>query len=244
MPSELLRRARPAVLVVAEYAANGAYGLAHPSLLRSGATAAERHQRRPDRARAAALGGRRGAAGRGRLRRHPRRLDRLLDPTRPLAGAVLLPDPGPPRGRPSRRDQARPLFRLQLGVRAGSRGRGGHPPAGPQPWGAQVIITGRQADTGSMTQSMTSQTIPSLRLVQRRRSPEKAGRRIAALVASPLAATTTGAYFEAKATPRRLSPANWTPARIQPPPDEPATGPEPSDRCSYGPAMRSLPISP
>jgi hypothetical protein len=47
MPSELLRRARPAVLLVAEYAANGAYGLAHPSLLRSGATAAERHQRLP-----------------------------------------------------------------------------------------------------------------------------------------------------------------------------------------------------
>jgi NAD(P)-dependent dehydrogenase (short-subunit alcohol dehydrogenase family) len=64
----------------------------------------------------------------------------------------------------------------------------------------------------SMTQSMTSQTIPSLRLVwplarlvQRRRSPEKAGRRIASLVTSPLAATTTGAYFEAKPIPRRLS---------------------------------------
>jgi retinol dehydrogenase 14 len=64
----------------------------------------------------------------------------------------------------------------------------------------------------SMTQSMTAQTIPSLRLVwplvrvvQRRRSPETAGRRVASLVASPLAATSTGAYFEAKATPRRLS---------------------------------------
>lgn len=62
----------------------------------------------------------------------------------------------------------------------------------------------------SMTQSMTAQTIPSLRLVwplvrvvQRYRSPEKAGRGVAALVASPLAAT--GAYFEAKPTPRRLS---------------------------------------
>lgn len=63
-----------------------------------------------------------------------------------------------------------------------------------------------------MTRSMTSQTIPALRpvwplvrLVQPLRSPEKAGRRVAALVASPLAATPTGAYFEAKSTPRRLS---------------------------------------
>jgi NAD(P)-dependent dehydrogenase (short-subunit alcohol dehydrogenase family) len=64
----------------------------------------------------------------------------------------------------------------------------------------------------SMTQSMTSETIPALRLVwplvrlvQRRRSPETAGRRVAALVASPLAATATGAYFEAKPTPKGLS---------------------------------------
>jgi NAD(P)-dependent dehydrogenase (short-subunit alcohol dehydrogenase family) len=63
-----------------------------------------------------------------------------------------------------------------------------------------------------MTQSMTSQTIPSLRLVwplvrlvQRRRSPEKAGQRVAALVASPLAGGATGQYFEAKPMPRRLS---------------------------------------
>jgi NAD(P)-dependent dehydrogenase (short-subunit alcohol dehydrogenase family) len=61
-----------------------------------------------------------------------------------------------------------------------------------------------------MTQSMTSHTIPALRLawpllrlVQRLRSPERAGRRVAALVASPLAAATTGAYFEGK--PKRLS---------------------------------------
>jgi hypothetical protein len=47
MPSEVLRRAGPAVLVVAEYAANGAYGLAHPALPRSGATPSERHQRLP-----------------------------------------------------------------------------------------------------------------------------------------------------------------------------------------------------
>jgi NAD(P)-dependent dehydrogenase (short-subunit alcohol dehydrogenase family) len=64
----------------------------------------------------------------------------------------------------------------------------------------------------SMTQSMTSETIPALRLVwplvrlvQRSRSPEQAGRRVAALVASPLTANPTGAYFEAKPTPRRLS---------------------------------------
>ena len=63
-----------------------------------------------------------------------------------------------------------------------------------------------------MTQSMTSQTIPSLRLVwplvrlvQRRRSPEKSGQRVAALVASPLAGAVTGQYFEAKPTPERLS---------------------------------------
>lgn len=63
-----------------------------------------------------------------------------------------------------------------------------------------------------MTQSMTSQTIPSLRLVwplarlvQRRRSPEKSGQRVAALVASPLAGAVTGQYFEAKPMPKRLS---------------------------------------
>jgi NAD(P)-dependent dehydrogenase (short-subunit alcohol dehydrogenase family) len=63
-----------------------------------------------------------------------------------------------------------------------------------------------------MTQSMTSQTIPSLRLVwplvrlmQRRRSPEKAGQRVAALVASPLAGAVTAQYFEAKPMPMRLS---------------------------------------
>jgi NAD(P)-dependent dehydrogenase (short-subunit alcohol dehydrogenase family) len=61
-----------------------------------------------------------------------------------------------------------------------------------------------------MTQSMTSQTIPALRpvwpllrLVQRHRSPETAGRRVASLVASPQAAT-TGQYFERNPTPRRL----------------------------------------
>jgi NAD(P)-dependent dehydrogenase (short-subunit alcohol dehydrogenase family) len=55
-----------------------------------------------------------------------------------------------------------------------------------------------------MTRSMTSQTIPALRLAWPR-SPEPAGHRVASLVASPLAATITGAYFEGKPTPRRLS---------------------------------------
>jgi NAD(P)-dependent dehydrogenase (short-subunit alcohol dehydrogenase family) len=62
-----------------------------------------------------------------------------------------------------------------------------------------------------MTQSMTSQTIPALRLVwpllrvvQRHRSPETAGRRVASLVASPQAAT-TGHYFERNPTPMRLA---------------------------------------
>jgi NAD(P)-dependent dehydrogenase (short-subunit alcohol dehydrogenase family) len=61
-----------------------------------------------------------------------------------------------------------------------------------------------------MTQSMTAQTIPALRLVwplvrlvQRLRSPERAGRRVAALAASPPTDLTTGAYFEGK--PRCLS---------------------------------------
>ena len=63
-----------------------------------------------------------------------------------------------------------------------------------------------------MTKSMTSQTVPAfrlvwplVRLVQRSRSPEKAGRRVASLVNSPLAGRVTGQYFEGKPTPRRLS---------------------------------------
>jgi hypothetical protein len=47
MLPDLMRRIRPAALVVAEYAGNGAYGLGHPSLLRSGATASERRRRLP-----------------------------------------------------------------------------------------------------------------------------------------------------------------------------------------------------
>jgi hypothetical protein len=47
MLPELLRRARPAALVVAEYAANGVYGLRHRSLLRSGMLPSERQRRLP-----------------------------------------------------------------------------------------------------------------------------------------------------------------------------------------------------
>jgi retinol dehydrogenase 14 len=63
-----------------------------------------------------------------------------------------------------------------------------------------------------MTQSMTSQTIPSLRLVwpllrlvQRGRSPVKAGQRVAFLAASPQVSGDTGQYFEGKPSPKRLS---------------------------------------
>lgn len=63
-----------------------------------------------------------------------------------------------------------------------------------------------------MTRSTTSETIPAfrfawplLRLRQRIGSPEKAGRRVASLVASPQAGAATGQYFEASLTPRRLS---------------------------------------
>jgi NAD(P)-dependent dehydrogenase (short-subunit alcohol dehydrogenase family) len=63
-----------------------------------------------------------------------------------------------------------------------------------------------------MTQSTTSQTIPEfryfwplLRLRQRIGSPQKAGQRVATLLASPLAGAITGQYFEAKPTPKRLS---------------------------------------
>jgi NAD(P)-dependent dehydrogenase (short-subunit alcohol dehydrogenase family) len=63
-----------------------------------------------------------------------------------------------------------------------------------------------------MTQSMTSQTIPAfrlvwplLRLVQRFRSPEKAGRHVAVIASGPQLDGHTGQYFEAKPTPKRLS---------------------------------------
>jgi NAD(P)-dependent dehydrogenase (short-subunit alcohol dehydrogenase family) len=63
-----------------------------------------------------------------------------------------------------------------------------------------------------MTQSMTSETIPAfrlvwplIRLVQRRRSPEKAGRHVAVIASGPQLDGHTGQYFEAKPTPKHLS---------------------------------------
>jgi hypothetical protein len=63
-----------------------------------------------------------------------------------------------------------------------------------------------------MTQSMTSQTIPAfrlvwplLRVVQRRRSPERAGLHVAVVASAPQLSGHTGQYFEAKPTPRCLS---------------------------------------
>jgi NAD(P)-dependent dehydrogenase (short-subunit alcohol dehydrogenase family) len=63
-----------------------------------------------------------------------------------------------------------------------------------------------------MTQSMTPQTIPSMRpiwplvrLLQRRGSPAKAGRRVAFVASSPTAAAYTGRYFEGHRKPTRLS---------------------------------------
>jgi NAD(P)-dependent dehydrogenase (short-subunit alcohol dehydrogenase family) len=64
----------------------------------------------------------------------------------------------------------------------------------------------------SMTQSMTSETMPAfrlvwplLRLVQRRGSPEKAGQHVAEVASAPELTGHTGQYFEAKPTPKRLS---------------------------------------
>ena len=63
-----------------------------------------------------------------------------------------------------------------------------------------------------MTQSMTAQTMPSwrlvwplLRLLQRRGSPAKAGRRVADVASSPQTFGYTGQYFEGRNTPSRLS---------------------------------------
>lgn len=63
-----------------------------------------------------------------------------------------------------------------------------------------------------MTQSMTPQTIPSMRLVwpllrllQRRGSPTKAGARVAFVASSPETVGYTGQYFEGRRTPSRLS---------------------------------------
>jgi len=74
----------------------------------------------------------------------------------------------------------------------------------------------------SMTQSMTAQTMPAVRAiwplfraVQRRQAPEKAGQRVATLVASSVAGMTTGHYFEAGLRPRRLSARELDPQRQQ-----------------------------
>ena len=63
-----------------------------------------------------------------------------------------------------------------------------------------------------MTQSMTAQTMPSwrliwplIRLLQRRGSPAKAGRRVAFVASSAQTAGYTGRYFEGKHTPSPLS---------------------------------------
>jgi NAD(P)-dependent dehydrogenase (short-subunit alcohol dehydrogenase family) len=63
-----------------------------------------------------------------------------------------------------------------------------------------------------MTQSMTAQTIPSMRmawplvrLLQRRGSPAKAGRRVAYVASCPQTVGYTGQYFEGRRTPSRLS---------------------------------------
>ena len=67
-----------------------------------------------------------------------------------------------------------------------------------------------------MTQSMTSQTMSSLRLVwpllrllQRRRSPVKAGQRVAFLASSPQVSGYTGQYFEGR--PGASRPGSWIP---------------------------------
>ena len=63
-----------------------------------------------------------------------------------------------------------------------------------------------------MTQSMTAQSLPSLRLawpllrlLQRRGSPAKAGNRVAFVASSPDTIDYTGQYFEGRRTPSRLS---------------------------------------
>jgi hypothetical protein len=69
---------------------------------------------------------------------------------------------------------------------------------------------------------MTSQTIPSLRLVwpllrllQRRGSPEKAGQSVAFLASSPQVNGYTGQYFEGKPTPKCLSARELDPEHQQ-----------------------------
>jgi hypothetical protein len=69
---------------------------------------------------------------------------------------------------------------------------------------------------------MTSQTIPSLRLVwpllrllQRRGSPEKAGQSVAFLASSPQVNGYTGQCFEGKPTPKCLSARELDPEHQQ-----------------------------
>jgi hypothetical protein len=50
-----------------------------------------------------------------------------------------------------------------------------------------------------------------VRLVQRRRSPDKAGQRVAFLASSPRVSGYTGQYFEGKPTPKGLSPRELDP---------------------------------
>lgn len=52
---------------------------------------------------------------------------------------------------------------------------------------------------------------PLVRAVQRRRSPEKAGHRVATLLASPVAGAVTGRYFEGNLKPKHLSPRELDP---------------------------------
>jgi NAD(P)-dependent dehydrogenase (short-subunit alcohol dehydrogenase family) len=73
-----------------------------------------------------------------------------------------------------------------------------------------------------MTQSMTPQTMPAfrafwplVRAVQRRRSAEKAGQRVAALAASPVAGASSGHYFESGLRPRQLPARALDPQRQQ-----------------------------
>lgn len=64
-----------------------------------------------------------------------------------------------------------------------------------------------------MTRSMTAQTMPAwaavwplMRMLQRRGSPARAGRRVAFVASSPHTLGYTGRYFERRQTPHRLTP--------------------------------------
>jgi NAD(P)-dependent dehydrogenase (short-subunit alcohol dehydrogenase family) len=71
----------------------------------------------------------------------------------------------------------------------------------------------------AMTRSQTAATMPAwrwvwpiVRLVQRHGSPQKAARRLLFPASSPEAGACTGAYFERRPTPKRLSPREQDPA--------------------------------